>query len=690
MQKQARTLYILIAVMLLSLPGIAFAQETSLSSSFTYQGSLNDGSGVVNNLCDFQFGLFDASTAGLQIGSTLTRTNISVSNGVFNVQLDFGGNAFNGTDRYLNIALRCPAGTGSYIPLTPRQALTPTPYALGLYGLEVQQNATSPNLIGGFNGNNVTAGVAGATISGGGSTANLNRATDDYGAIGGGINNQVGNNDATLNNATNATVSGGQNNTASGSIATVGGGYTNTASGVAATIAGGANNTANSVYAMVGGGSNNMAGGPYATIAGGNFNSVNHDSATVGGGQNNTATNDVATVAGGQSNNASGFGATISGGYLNGASGLKSMVGGGEHNLAAAIDATVGGGYTNTASGNSATISGGYLNIASSLYATVGGGLTNMANGNYTIVGGGQTNTASGSYTIVGGGQTNTASGDFATVSGGQTNTASGYFATVGGGQFNTASGDYAIVGGGLMNTAFGSRSFAAGRQAKANYAGTFVWGDDTAADVASTGINQFVVRASGGIWFGTSSTPTFTGFLNTSTGAYLSNGGTWTNSSDRNKKANFLAVDPQTMLQSVVNLPISSWNYTTQDASIRHIGPMAQDFSVAFAVGEDNTHISTIDSEGVALAAIQGLYQVTQDQKTQLQLKDQQITSLESQISTQQTQLNDLATRLAALEKLAENTHPPTESGLPIVGLVGVLVISGTWLSQRKTQEKN
>ncbi len=61
------------------------------------------------------------------------------------------------------------------------------------------------------------------------------------------------------------------------------------------------------------------------------------------------------------------------------------------------------------------------------------------------------------------------------------------------------------------------------------------------------------------------------------------------------------------------------TWNYRSQDAAIRHIGPVAQDFYAAFGVGEDDRHISTIDADGVALAAIQGLYQVVQQKETRI-----------------------------------------------------------------------
>jgi len=58
----------------------------------------------------------------------------------------------------------------------------------------------------------------------------------------------------------------------------------------------------------------------------------------------------------------------------------------------------------------------------------------------------------------------------------------------------------------------------------------------------------------------------------------------------------------------------METWNYKAQDPSIRHIGPMAQDFYGAFSYGEDNKYINTLDADGVALAAIQGLYEVVKE----------------------------------------------------------------------------
>jgi hypothetical protein len=101
----------------------------------------------------------------------------------------------------------------------------------------------------------------------------------------------------------------------------------------------------------------------------------------------------------------------------------------------------------------------------------------------------------------VAGGSNNTASGTSATVGGGYLNTASSDSATVGGGGFNTASGDYATVPGGRDNEATANYSFAAGRRAKANHQGSFVWADSTDADFSSLSSDQFTVRATNGLY---------------------------------------------------------------------------------------------------------------------------------------------------------------------------------------------
>ncbi|MEW6433250.1 MAG: tail fiber domain-containing protein [Myxococcota bacterium] len=89
--------------------------------------------------------------------------------------------------------------------------------------------------------------------------------------------------------------------------------------------------------------------------------------------------------------------------------------------------------------------------------------------------------------------------------------------------------------------------------------------------------------------------------------GAYLSAGGTWTNGSSREFKRAVKAIDPEEVLETLVGLPISSWEYKSSDEG-RHLGPMAEDFAAAFKLGKDPQRIATVDEAGVALAAIQGL----------------------------------------------------------------------------------
>jgi hypothetical protein len=180
------------------------------------------------------------------------------------------------------------------------------------------------------------------------------------------------------------------------------------------------------------------------------------------------------------------------------------------------------------------------------------------------------------------------------------------------------------MVPGGLLNNASGSYSLAAGYGANAAHQGAFVWGDSTAANIYSTAANQFTVRAAGGTRFFSNS--------GTTTGVSLApGGGSWSNLSDRNAKENFTAADGRQILERVAVLPISLWNYKSQAPSVRHIGPVAQDFAAAFGVGEDEKHITTVDESGVALAAIQGLNTKLEDR---LQEKDAAIEALKKRLA--------------------------------------------------------
>ena len=110
-----------------------------LGSEWTYQGQLNQSAQPVNGSADFEFKLWDDPNAGTQIGATVAVNDVSITDGLFAVQLDFGQNAFGGGARWLDIAIRSPAGSGSFTTLTPRQLVSSAPYALQTRGLFVDE-----------------------------------------------------------------------------------------------------------------------------------------------------------------------------------------------------------------------------------------------------------------------------------------------------------------------------------------------------------------------------------------------------------------------------------------------------------------------------------------------------------------------------------------------------------------------
>jgi len=180
------------------------------------------------------------------------------------------------------------------------------------------------------------------------------------------------------------------------------------------------------------------------------------------------------------------------------------LIGGCSGNIAGpgVVGATIGGGGTDGAG-----------NRVWDHYGAVGGGSGNQAgdddgdptDASIATVAGGMSNSGSSSGATVGGGMSNTADGSMAAVSGGKNNRASSYGAAVGGGISNTASGVYATVPGGSSNTAQGQYSLASGYRAEALHDGTFVWADSSGDGMSSTGRDQFLIRAGGGVGIGTS-----------------------------------------------------------------------------------------------------------------------------------------------------------------------------------------
>jgi hypothetical protein len=282
---------------------------------------------------------------------------------------------------------------------------------------------------------------------------------------------------------------------------------------------------------------------------------------------------------------------------------------------------------------------------------------------------------------IAGGGNPgfpNWVGGDYASVLGGFNNKALGNNSVVMGDNCTASGGVSTAMGIGCV--AGGDFSLAAGSDANASHNGSFVWGDSSSTTLFSdTSVNQFLIRASGGVGIGTASTPP--GGLNVASGGVAVTGTsspnypgakgvfiesegtfgamfafdytgshtlplclntpggnvgigtttpnykltvagtceatTFVTSSDRNVKEHFQAVDAAAVLDKVAALPVTRWNYK-EDKANEHIGPMAQDFYAAFNVGPDNRHITTTDEGGVALAAIQGLNQKLEETRAE------------------------------------------------------------------------
>jgi len=377
-------------------------------------------------------------------------------------------------------------------------------------------------------------------------------------------------------------------------------------------------------------------------------------------------------VGGGSQNSATVQYAVIGGGVRNRAGATRSTVGGGYGNTATALDATVSGGGRNSASGIHSAIGGGTWNAAGGYDAAIGGGSFNVASGTHSTVGGGSGNLASNYDTTVSGGAGNVASGTHATVGGGLGNKAEGIHATVGGGYGNTATGAYATIPGGSDNQVAGDYGFAAGQRAQiaGSHAGTFLFADSSPFDFDSEAADEFAARATGGVRFVTalSEAGQPLGGVRLSPGS-----GSWSTLSAREAKENLKPVDGAEVLEQLATVPLSTWNYVGQDPSVRHLGPMAQDFRSAFGLGEDDRHIGTVDADGVALAALQGAYQLLEEKDTL--------------IANQQEQILSLETRVAALEAMT----PDPQGGqmiafrmsyAPWLFAAGLLAIVGRLLS--------
>ena len=674
-------------------------------SAVNYQGYLTDDEGTpldTTVAMTFKFYSFPSTLLWTEIHPAVT-----VTDGLFEVALgeivELPDSVFRSELVYLGISV------GSDAQMSPRTEVRSVPYSRrvgtvdGASGGWIREGLS----VGGINsltnggvfvaGNDNTVSESGGSIAGGGT----NTVSGVYGFIGAGVENVV--------NSAGGVCGGGYGNsmTSNGSSNTIGGGYHNLVEGSQsnATIAGGGNNLAAGQSSAIGGGEYNIAHGNYSVISGGggdvdalgnvilpageasvsgggrgnealaangfiggvNENQVSGSNSVIGGGNQNSAAGSASFVGGGDDNHVSGARSVLVGGETNAADGDYAFVGGGMSNDATGDYSVVAGGENNDVSGLYAAAGGGASNLAAGSYSVVGGGLTNRARGDYSVVAGGggpaamDTNTASAlgatvsgggmnlaaeQYATVGGGYGNMAEHLYATIAGGSVNWVSGPYSTIGGGVSNVASGYISTVPGGVSNVASGRFAFACGRNARAIHDGSFVWADSAADNFYSSYANEFSVRAAGGVRLYTNAAATLGVRL-------LPNTTAWSIMSDSTKKTDIRPVDTKSVLEKIAVLPLAEWRYKEQpDPAVRHIGPMAQDFWNAFRLGEDSLSISTIDPDGIALAAIQELAKENQA----LRERNRELTARLDRLETRFNEMTEMQsaqpTRLAVQHK--------------------------------------
>lgn len=124
------TVAVFVMALVLIVSQTMLCEAAPIGTAFTYQGYVYDANYPANNFYDFKFKLYDALTGGSQVGIDFDAPDVDVVDGAFTVGLDFGSSVFTGDARWLEIAIRPGDSVDRYTTLSPRQEITPTPYAL--------------------------------------------------------------------------------------------------------------------------------------------------------------------------------------------------------------------------------------------------------------------------------------------------------------------------------------------------------------------------------------------------------------------------------------------------------------------------------------------------------------------------------------------------------------------------------
>ena len=612
-----------LAAVLLTTLNLPLSTAHAQGTAFTYQGRLDLAGTPANGTNDLTFTLYNAVSAGATVGTSNTFNDLVITNGLFTVTLDFGAGAFDGNARWVQIAARPGVSVGAYTNLAPRQAITPSPYAIfagGASAAGVTGTLPAAALTGvsgsgltSLNASNLTSGTvadtrlsANVALRTGGNTFNGTQAiTNGFVGIGtatplfplqvrAGVNqNLVVEPGSTVGFSGAVSIRGVNDaNTLNIPVAlfgtpisllgtTVGIGTTSPVAwldvrgaGVGGIALGDYNITSSRYIGII------RPGDPANIAAGSGFSGVEF---------------------GGPSNNlASGFVAFHTHSFGGGAGAAAERM---------RIDKTgnVGIGTTTPNASLQVVTVNNYptpgLSLAGSVPELMLSLQNTSANGrNWALLSSGTGSALPGALRFF-----DSTAGVDRMVLNSAGNVGLGTFAPRGKLDVN---GD-AYVNGHLLVK----------ETAVINGLGRLHIQSGTSNGLSGIYLNPF--PGGGDVFLGGVANPTVN----------LTVGGEVTCvavniTSDRNAKEQFKPVSAREVLAKVAALPITEWQYKTQ-GDARHIGPMAQDFHAAFGTGRDDKHITSVDADGVALAAIQGLHEIVKEKSAEVESLKQSVAEL-------------------------------------------------------------
>ncbi|MCB9358092.1 MAG: hypothetical protein H6508_01395 [Calditrichaeota bacterium] len=607
----------IVFIFALALTSAAFAVPQIIN----YQGELTNPLGIpLDTTVSITFNIYSASSGGTPIWSE-THSSVTVTNGLFKVSLGSStslADMFYG-NRWLGVTV------GNNSEMSPREQFTSVAHAYRAGTVDGASGGVVDGTVVFQNGSVVVGSGNDGDFDHSLVVGSTNEVYGSHSSVAGGIEQRT--------DSAYSFIGGGQSNRTSGSLSVVGGGELNV-SGTRSFVGGGTSNTVTGINSVAAGGVGNIVGGASAFVGSGRNNRARgNNSVVVGGGGTNpsdscSAQGANSSVLGGIRNNAVSEYSSVCGGRDNDATGGSSFIGGGVNNSVSGAVAVVGGGTSNSVVGAAGFVGAGTLNVAESDYDVVCGGHNNHSSGTMSTIGGGENNVASGHQSTVGGGGSNSSRGHGSTLSGGINNVADSSYSAVGGGFANLVYGTSSCIPGGQDITITGDSTIACGSRISTAANGAFVFSDGTGSEFTPGANRTFNAKASGGVRFYTNTAATIGAQLQTGQSA-------WVAICDSTKKNRFGRVNTQEILEKVAKLGIETWSYKDDPTHTTHIGPMAQDFYAQFGVGESDTTISTLDPDGVALAAIQELAKQNEEIRTRNTILEKELAALREQVQT-------------------------------------------------------